>query len=596
MHPIAARGVWLLNALPTHSHFRSILLSLLLRDLPVPQAAQLTSTSQSTVKQAMARYREGEVGELEQIYAAGVTRQRIPEVELSAIRDFITQNCPAKSGTPREHYVQLLTSDELYAKYQAGYLRLLQNVIDASKAAPDSANLKPPEPALQTLLQKVQLHQQGLAFLAALQSPSSEPAAVRAFAGGVLPGPAQIVVDYLLESMSVPPSARSRAMFDSVKHTLPLSHPHRYYGEFDCPICANGTANQGVVERLSSRQSLSEDEKKQFDEAKKKADKYEWHLKVLPSQRAEIDNVIDNLVDPSHALALLDFGTYHPHPNVGDKDKVPYTSLAIVVETTRGREYIDVLCNDKTTQKGDYHYLRAALLLLFQHTSIFLSINTITFISDTSSKQFRSRFVWPLMGALGKHCGKTLRLLYRCERHGHSLCDSHLGIVSQTITRYLNKMQHERRTGSEPAAAKLSPLSDARVLAEMLKQKFTEGEHKQKYSCFVLDTVDRSAELKPDTRKVSGVMKQHDVVCESPVKLRLRQLSSDPNYDVLHLQITKSWSLLADSERFGGGEYLMCGFAVFSRFLQTVLRQRRLARLRRQRLALRLAVSVRLLR
>ena len=55
-------------------------------------------------------------------------------------------------------------------------------------------------------------------------------------------------------------------------------------------------------------------------------------------------------------------------------------------------------------------------------------------------------------------------------------------------------------------------------------------------------------------------------------------------------------SLLADSERFGGGEYLMCGFAVFSPFLQTVLRQRRLARLRRQRLALRLAVSVRLLR
>jgi hypothetical protein len=558
---IGCRAVMLLNELPLpQAHYRALLVAKLLCDLPSERAAVLANISAGAVRKYCARFPDGNIGEFAQIYPAGVTHARVPELEIQAIIEFIKEHCPARSGTPREHYVQLLTSEELYQEYQAHYAKLLDQVVAAAKADPKARD----QAAMQTLLQKVEAHQRGLAFLSALQSPAAEPAAVRAFAGGVLPGPAQLVVDYVLEGLpSIPkPTPRSRAVFEALKAELPLSNPHNYYGQFDCSVCNDGRTGLGetTVTRLESKAAaageLTDDDKKELAKAKKAVLKYHWHKQVLVSQRTAVDGVIDNLVDPTHAIVLMDGGSYDTQPNVDDRDKTPFSSLCLVVETTAGRLYIDVLCNDKHSQKCDYHYVRAALLHLLQQTSVFEGISVITFITDTSAKQFRSRFVWPLMGALAKQFEKVFRLLYRCEHHGHSLCDSHFGIVEQTITRYLNKMAHERRSGassSHSAAVPLSPLSDAKQLAAMLNGKFTVGNHKAKYQCIVLDTIDRSAALKPETRKWLGVMKIHDVLFESPVKLLVRQLSTEPGYDTVTLRITNPWRLLPDSEAFSGG-------------------------------------------
>lgn len=233
---IGCRAVMLLNELPLpQAHYRALLVAKLLCDLPSERAAVLANISAGAVRKYCARFPDGNIGEFAQIYPAGVTHARVPELEIQAIIEFIKEHCPARSGTPREHYVQLLTSEELYQEYQAHYAKLLEQVVAAAKADPKARD----QAAMQTLLQKVEAHQRGLAFLSALQSPAAEPAAVRAFAGGVLPGPAQLVVDYVLEGLpSIPkPTPRSRAVFEALKAELPLSNPHNYYGQFDCSVC-----------------------------------------------------------------------------------------------------------------------------------------------------------------------------------------------------------------------------------------------------------------------------------------------------------------------------------------------------------------------
>lgn len=134
LQPVAARALELLNSLPPHSHFRSGLLGVLMRDLPPSRAACLAGVDESTIRKAVHAVSEGGLGEFEQKYAVGVTRERIPQLELDVIVQFLKDNCPPRSGTTREHYMQLLTGEDLYNKHRSDYPKLLAQVVSQAES------------------------------------------------------------------------------------------------------------------------------------------------------------------------------------------------------------------------------------------------------------------------------------------------------------------------------------------------------------------------------------------------------------------------------------------------------------------------------
>jgi hypothetical protein len=238
LHPIATRALELLNSLPGHAHFRKVLVAALLRDVDASSAAKLATVSTSEVYKSREQYGEANIGEVSQKYSANVVRERIPSIELDLLRAFIMEKCPAKSGQTREHYYQRITSDQLYAEYRDEHQKLMMRLLEMVNAGDVSVD----SAALQTLISKIQAHEQQLAFLSFLRT---DPASAQAFAGGHIPGPAQIVLDYVLDQMAVPslPKPVSRNTFDSTKHEMPLTALHRYYGQFACATCARGLSS-----------------------------------------------------------------------------------------------------------------------------------------------------------------------------------------------------------------------------------------------------------------------------------------------------------------------------------------------------------------
>ena len=75
------------------------------------------------------------------------------------------------------------------------------------------------------------------------------------------------------------------------------------------------------------------------------------------------------------------------------------------------------------------------------------------------------------------------------------------------------------------AALRLSPLTDARSLREVLLKHFRSGKHEVDYDCVVLDTVDRDSKLKPTTRRMPGLMRYHDFVFDSATQITVKELN-----------------------------------------------------------------------
>jgi hypothetical protein len=458
-------------------------------------------------------------------------------VEIELIKDFIKEQCPGKSGQSREHYYQRITSDDLYSRYRKQHNEMLFEMLQhLSSEGPLVAKSS----AFDTLASKLKRHEQELAFLSFVRS---DPASQDAFAGGHLPGPAQIPLDYLLDQLSVPPlpSPRSRKAFEAVKDEMPLSVLHRYYGQFACATCAHGLSALADLKRLKSVADPSAEQAKEIEKAEEWVEKYEWHLKVLASQMPTVEKLFD-VIPVDTALVLMDFGSYRTEVNVADKDKAPWTSLVLVVEEKSSRTYVDVLIKDRSKQKGDFWFLRAALLYILLATDLLSKFAHLIFITDTSSKQFRSRYEFAFFGALAELVGKSIRLLYRAERHGHSLCDSHIGLVAQAITRFLNQIEAQSKQFPSQSATLLSPLADINTLSKLLQDTFKDKPDR-KYRCVVLDDIDRTDRLRPKVRVVPGTMKLHDISYESPTVLLAKQLSTDPEHDVVRLRFDKSWKL-----------------------------------------------------
>jgi hypothetical protein len=79
LHPVGARAIGLLNSLPTHSHFRKLLIAKLLRDFKPDSAAELAGgVSEREVKAAFHDYSDTDIGELDQAYSAHTHKVKIP--------------------------------------------------------------------------------------------------------------------------------------------------------------------------------------------------------------------------------------------------------------------------------------------------------------------------------------------------------------------------------------------------------------------------------------------------------------------------------------------------------------------------------------
>ena len=112
------------------------------------------------------------------------------------------------------------------------------------------------------------------------------------------------------------------------------------------------------------------------------------------------------------------------------------------------------------------------------------------------------------------------------------------------LNAYLNEVSHDRQQHPDKAAAEQSLLHSAyRVKEELEKRMVANPVEKLDYHFIVLPTVDRDRRLKPDTRKIPGIMKLHEVTFDSAAVLRVKQLSSDASADVVHVHFNSPWQL-----------------------------------------------------
>lgn len=535
LHLIALNALLLLKAIrdsPPHmAHYAGSLIANLLRDLKPDAVWQLLRIPETTLSKARRDFPVGDLGELLKPYAANVHRHRIASAELAAIRDFIKEQCVPKSGTRREHYEQLLTSKELFARYRQTYAQLLTDMVVRIRESGEETD----DPALQSLLERFRENEKRMAFLAFMQTT---PTASPAFGGGAKHGPKDIVFDYLLEGIPAlaPPAAHSSAVFSALKHELPLTRRHGYWGQWDCKTCSNGKLAIATLRNLKSKLSLNAAQSAEMKKATKAAETYEWHLLVMASQR-------DAFAALKPPYTLMDFSSYTVAPNVSDKSLAQFRTMVFCVERPGHRRlFVDVLCADRETQQGDYFYERAALLALFFEYGLFDEFDEVVLGADD---QFRSRFMAVFYGGLQAKRGKPVRALFRCAHHGRNLCDAHVGLGQRAVDRYL-KCQELLRAKPELAepgeTVSLSPLSTAEELAAVLRHAFEGG--KNDYLCVTLKTVPRVEKLKPKVRPIHGLQRVHEIGYESGTVALLKHLSSDKEADRIHLRLSEPWSIL----------------------------------------------------
>jgi len=175
LHSLAINAISLLRSLPPMSHFRGLLLALLLKDLSTESACQLATVAESTLFAARHEYQYGQLGDLAQAYASHVHRERTPAEELADMSALIKDECPPKSGTRRVHWDQLDSDKQLREKYRTEYASSLVKLVENAR------NKTEMSPALRTLLSKFRDHEKKFAFLSFVHSA---PSASEAFAGG----------------------------------------------------------------------------------------------------------------------------------------------------------------------------------------------------------------------------------------------------------------------------------------------------------------------------------------------------------------------------------------------------------------------------
>jgi len=113
---IGENATLLMASLPTHSHHRAPLLSILTHNIPSPIAAPLLHASDSYIRNVK-RKDLCSSNLLQAKYAAGVKRQRTAPERQAQLCDFIATACPTKSGERSVTYHQYTTDSSLYSAY-----------------------------------------------------------------------------------------------------------------------------------------------------------------------------------------------------------------------------------------------------------------------------------------------------------------------------------------------------------------------------------------------------------------------------------------------------------------------------------------------
>lgn len=531
-----------MGRLPRQSYLRAPLIAQLFYQLPVDMSAQLARVSSRTVYRATEHFGISHLGGL----AACVPphrasdNHRVPALLTGLIERWVQDRCPPQSGSIVPRFVQWVSSKKLYSQFRADWASLLFDVLlrvqsGVSGEADDSA--------LHTMMEKLRPNAYGLGFVAFLLKT---PQVASSFGGLTAQGPAQLVVDYLVDPSSSPvPTPLSRAAFDGLKHNLPLSRPRKHSGQFDCPICFRSKSDDRELERLKSlAPPLDAHDSDKLKLFKRRVDKNRMHKLALASQTQTFHVLRQNV--PTGAVFMVgDFSTYDLEPNVNDKNKRPLSTFVLVMERPGcRRKYFDFLCEDWNTQTRDTLFVRAVFLYLLP---LLVAVLLIILGTDTCAGQFRSRFALALFGALKAWSGKAFRLLLHAEHHGHDLADAHVTHGRAAIRDYLLESQGERvheERSNQAATSSLSPLKTATDLQRVLTNYFRTGKHEIEYECVVLPTVDRRPGLKPDARPIPGIMAYHDFTFESATTVSTKQLSTDTSADTLNIRFNKEWNVL----------------------------------------------------
>ena len=549
VHQVAANAHSLLAKLPHHAHFRAPLVSQLLHKVPAEVAAEFAAVSASAIYKARVQNSFDNVGELVAAYPANLDHVQIDPLLAACVQAWICEQCPTKSGSDSVRFTQWLTSEKLYETFALQFPAVLAELLTQTQALPVTS-ARPA--ALSSLLRELDGLESVVGFWAFVVLC---PAAVRTFGGEPDNALGMIVVEYLHGSRVHLPTPLSRPVFDRIKKQLPIRRPRAHSGMFDCNVCATGKTAQADLRRFAKiGRPLSRSEQQKQRAAQPIAAKFELHLKVLAAQRAAFDKL--KLLPAGHALVLADFSSYDLQPNVGEssRSKAPLSTLVLVINrANRRRLYVDVLVSDPNAQTPkDSLFVRAAFLAVFnpeQH--IFEGISAVTLGTDTCAAQFRSRFVLPQFAGIAHRFGLRLQLLFHAAHHGHSLADAHVAKARGAIRQYLLEQEGIREREPDQAGTLLSPLNTAEDLRAVLVNHFTMAGRDADYMCVILPTIPRDPPLKPNARKLPGIMKIHQIDIESPTQIQTRELSSDVDSDLRRLRFAEPWT-------FDTGERACC--------------------------------------
>jgi len=229
------------------------------------------------------------------------------------------------------------------------------------------------------------------------------------------------------------------------------------------------------------------------------------------------------------------------------------TFVVVVDRPSHRRLYLDIICQDPETQRRDSLFVRAGLMALLAPASAILpGTKRITLGTDTCAGQFRSRRVAPQFAGLKEYASlEELRLMLHAEHHGHDLADAHVARAREGIRQYLLECEGQRQANPDLASSLLSPLKTASDLQRVLTQHFssTASEREADYLCIVLPTVNRDAALKPDARRLPGIMRLHDFVFVSATEVLVKELSTDAKANVMQLRFNVPWDFVRGSEQ-----------------------------------------------
>lgn len=229
------------------------------------------------------------------------------------------------------------------------------------------------------------------------------------------------------------------------------------------------------------------------------------HLHAKEHQRQVYRKTYDQL-QPNQVLWTWDFSDFHTPISKGEtitiRDmiivrerivfKEPDTDYSdidredIIYEddkVIRYRKYIDAVCSDNDTNSNDSYYF-INILKCLQSEGFFETDNFHFIWSDGGPKHFKNCYTMRWVFDFFRKCSLKGVWNFFESYHGHSLCDSHAGKISQA---------------KKSSDIKGQVIIDADRLKELVELKLSNTH------CLVFDNIDRSDETVREVDEVRGI-------------------------------------------------------------------------------------------